>query len=280
MNQQSEDILRKWRESARYWEKHRETIRAMLAPLTESMLQISDIIKHQRVLDVGGGTGEPSLTIAAKFDPVHIVCTDPIGEMLLAAQREAFRLRLSRLQFCQCSCERLPFYSDRFEAAVSRLSSMFFPNPAIALGEIIRVIRPGSRMIFAVWHSRENNPFFHAVTGVLDRYIESPPEVPDAPSAFRFAQPGKLAALLTEAGAVDVQEQLLEFQIEAPVSLNDFWIVRSEISDSLRDKLALLSAEQRASVAEEVKETVRSFFDGGQMRIPAQAILVSGSKRR
>ncbi len=94
-----------------------------------------------------------------------------------------------------------------------------------------------------------------------------------------FARRGKLAALLADAGAVEVQEKLLEYLVEAPVSLNDFWIVRSEMSDSLRDKLALLTAEQRTSAAEEVKETVRIYFDSGHMRIPAQATLVSGSKR-
>ncbi len=278
MNQQPDEVLRKWRESAYYWKKHRQTIRSMFAPLTEAMMEISGIAEGRRVLDVGGGTGEPSLAIAAKFDSVHVVCTDPVGEMVRAAREEAFHRGLSRLQFCCCSGQQLPFHSNTFDAVVSRLSSMFFPDPAAALREILRVVRPGSRITFVVWHHRESNPLFHAVTDVLDRYIESPPEDPDAPGAFRFAPPEKLAALLTATGAVEVQEQLLKFLVEAPLSLDDFWTVRSEMSDTMRDRLALLSAEQQASVAEEVKETVRGYFDSGHMRIPAEAIVVGGSK--
>ena len=73
--------------------------------------------------------------------------------------------------------------------------------------------------------------------------IRRPPE-PDALDAFRFAAPGKLRDVLREAGAVAPSERLLQFTIHAPVSVEDFWTLRCETSETLRKKLAMLSSGQ------------------------------------
>ena len=61
-------------------------------------------------------------------------------------------------------------------------------------------------------------------------------EDPDAPDAFRFAAPGKLAGILEKAGAENMIERQLNFQIEAPSSFEQFWQLRTEMSESLREK--------------------------------------------
>ena len=113
---------------------------------------------------------------------------------------------------------------------------------------------------------------------VIDRHIETPPVDADALGAFRFAERGKLAAILAEAGARDVSERLLQFQMEAPISFEEFWIMRSEISEILREKIKQLRPEQASCVATEVREAVREFFPNGKMSFPAEAIIVTGSK--
>jgi ubiquinone/menaquinone biosynthesis C-methylase UbiE len=142
---------------------------------------------------------------------------------------------------CQCVDERLPFASNRFDRTLCRLGAMLFPEPLSGLREMLRVNRPGGRVTLAVWHSREANPMFHLVTDCLARYVYLPAEVPDTPGLFGFARRGVLANLLDHAGAEDVTERLLEFSIEATVSLDEFWTVRSEMSEMLRDKLAEVS---------------------------------------
>ena len=63
-----------------------------------------------------------------------------------------------------------------------------------------------------------------------------------------------------------------------PISLEEFWTMRSEISEILREKLKTVSNETRRQIADEVQEAVRPFFPDGQMRFPAQMIIVSGVK--
>lgn len=276
---QDSDTLREWRESAPFWEKHRYVIKAMFDPITQALIEEAGIVAGQSVLDVAGGPGEPSLTIANLVGLSGlVVCTDGVAEMVAAAESAAQRLGRNNMRFQQCTAESLPFDSNSFDTVISRLGAMFFPDALAALREMLRVTKPGGTVSLAVWDKSEANPYSHRVMEVIDHHIEPPPVDADALGAFRFAERGKLAAILTEAGAIDVSEMLLQFQMEAPISSEEFWIMRSEISETLREKLKQLTPEQASRVATEVRQAVSEFFPNGKMSFPAELIIVTGSK--
>jgi len=271
--------LQEWRATAPFWTKHSDTIRTMFAPLTEALICDAGIGEGKTVLDVAGGAGEPSLTIAERVGSKgSVTCTDAVAEMVAAAEREANRRGLTNITFRQCVADSLPFESNSFDAVVCRLGVMFFPDPLAALGEMLRVAKPGGSLTLAVWNRNELNPFTHIATDVMSHYIESPPADPDAPNAFRFAELGKLASFLRLAGAGDVHERVFRFQMVAPISSSEYWELRAETSDTLREKLAKLSADQVQRVEQEVKEAAGEFFPNGQMNFPAQMIIVTGKK--
>ncbi|MEK6289471.1 MAG: class I SAM-dependent methyltransferase [Acidobacteriota bacterium] len=278
-SEQEKDVLREWRESAPYWAKHADTVRSLFAPITAGLIEAGGISNGHSVLDVAGGAGEPSITIAESVGASgSVICTDAVAEMVATARNEARRKGASNIGFAQCVGESLPFAANTFDAVVCRLGVMLFPDPASAIGEMLRVVRPAGLVSFAVWSRRESNPFFHIVMDVVSRYIESPPEDPDAPGAFRFAEPGKLARLVREAGAIDVTERLLNFELEAPITPRQFWEVRSELSDTLRAKVASLLPEQLARVAKDVEEAGRAFYRAGRMKFPGQVLIVTARK--
>jgi SAM-dependent methyltransferase len=276
---QSNDTLREWRESAPLWEKHAQTIRTIFAPLTSALIIEARIAPGQNVLDVAGGPGEPSLTVAEVVGSSGLVtCTDAIAEMVSAAESAAHRRGLTNIKFHQCAADSLPFDSNSFDAVVSRLGVMFFPDPLAALCEMLRVTKPNGALALIVWGRSDANPFLRVVSTVISRYVETTPADPDAPGAFRFAEPGSLAKVLNEAGATGVRERLLNFRVEARISLPEFWELRSETSATLRQKLTTLSVEARLRVEEEVKEAARDFFANHRMSFPAQAIVIAGEK--
>ena len=271
--------LNEWRETAKYWTKHSAIISTMFTPLTRALIEQARIRDGQSVLDVAGGAGEPSLTIAEVVGPTgSVTCTDAVPEMVEAARSEANRRGLKNIQFRVCSADSLPFADNSFDVIVSRLGVMFFPDSLAAMREMLRVTKPGGNLAFAVWHKSELNPFCYLVSNILDRHVESPAADPDAPNAFRFAEPGKLANVMTRAGVVDVVERVIKFDIAAPISAQEFWAIRSKISDTLRSKLSKLAADEQAEVNREVEQAVNPFFPDNQMKFPAQMILVSGKK--
>src|SRR6267143_5645182 len=201
-NEDANELLAGWETSSQYWNKYRALIEKMFAPLTRALIEHAHIGPGQSVLDIGGGSGEPSLTIAPIVGQSgSVTYTDPSAGMVKAARDEADRRGLTNIRFYQCSAEQLPFPDNAFDGAVSRLAAMFFPDPTAGLREILRVIKPGANQSFVVWADKEVNPFFRIVTEILEKFIPVEAEDEDAPAAFRFATPGKLARLLIDAGA-------------------------------------------------------------------------------
>lgn len=274
------EILATWEESSQYWRKHQANIERMFAPLTSALIDAAHIRAGQSVLDIGGGSGQPSLTIARLVtNKGSVTYSDPSAGMVQTARDEAQRRGLTNIQFHQAGAESLPFPDDQFDVAVGRLSAMFFPDVAAGVREIVRVVKPGGRLSFVMWSSNKVNPFFNSVTEVLERFVPSEPEDEDAPGAFRLAKPGKLAQQLADAGATSIDEQEFPFQIEAPITLEQFWELRSEMSDSLRAKLKTLPSEQKTAVKEAVNTAVAEYFKSGEMSFPAQVRIVSGRAR-
>ncbi len=276
---QANNTLREWAESAPYWERHGATIRVIFAPITRALIEEAGIVSGQSVLDVAGGPGEPSLTIAEKVGPIgSVACTDAVAEMVAAAEREAHRRGITNVSFRKCMADSLPFGDNSFDVVVSRLGVMFFPDTVTSLREMLRVTRKGGALALAVWQKSEYNPFLHVVTEVLSRYVETPPADPDAPGAFRFAEPGKLASIITEAGAIHVRERPVNFHIEAPISPDEYWELRAATSATFREKLASLPQETVLEVRQEVREAAARFFPKGHMNFPAQIIIVAARK--
>src|SRR5215467_36416 len=118
--QPDQESISAWRDSAPFWEKHREIIRQMFAPVTQALVEDGLIGGGQAVLDIATGPGEPALTIAALVGPEgKVFGIDPVVEMIEAARRAADHLGLSNAQFDVASVSNLPFPADTFDAVTS-----------------------------------------------------------------------------------------------------------------------------------------------------------------
>jgi ubiquinone/menaquinone biosynthesis C-methylase UbiE len=279
--QPDEEIIKRWKSSAPFWEKHRDIIRGMFVPITQALIKDAGIGSEDSVLDVATGPGEPALSVAALAGPNgKVFGVDPIQGMVAAARSEAERLGLKNAKFEVAFADDLPFSAGTFDAVISRFGVMFFPAPLDGVRELLRVLKPGRKLALAVWHFAERNPFHYALSRVIDRYVDSPPLAPDALDAFRFARPGKLKDILGEAGVIEPRERLLQFIIQAPLSVEEFWTLRQEMSDKLREKMAMLSKEQASEVKSEMLEALREYSTENGMSFRAEVLIVSGASQK
>jgi SAM-dependent methyltransferase len=272
-----DDTIREaWRDSGPYWEKYAPIITRFFEPLERALLDELAVERGHRVLDLAGGTGDMSEAAARRG--ASVVCSDLSGPMIAAARRRLATRTTGSADAVQCDACFLPFAPTAFDRVMSRLGVMFFPDTELATAEVLRVLRPGGRAAFVVWGTRPENPFFDAVSSVVSKYAPSQPDPPDAPTAWRFGEPGALAARLAAGGAADILESPLDFEVAADLPFDEFWKVRVEMSDSLRDKVAEIGPERIDAVRDEVRSVCAPYFATGHARFPARGIVVSFGK--
>lgn len=280
MSHQENADMSRWSGSAPYWEKHRELIQHMFAPITKALLGDAEVRPGDTVLDVATGPGDPALSVADEVGPSgKVIGIDPVPKLIEGARRAAAQMGMMNTQFEIAGADALPFPAETFDAEISRFGVMFFPSPVDGVREMLRVLKPGKKLAFAVWHFIDNNPFHHSLARIVDRYVEPVPLPPDAPNPFRFASPGKLKSVLVEAGAAEPAERLLRFSIDAPLSVEDFWTFRCEWAEKLREKLAQLPAEQSRAVKEQVIRVFDEYHTARGMSFPAEVLIVTGTKQ-
>jgi SAM-dependent methyltransferase len=266
--------------SAPYWEKHRELIQHMFAPITQALLGEAEVRPGDTVLDVATGHGDPALSVADEVGPSgKVIGIDPVPKLIEGARQAAAQMGKKNTQFEIAAADALPFPAEMFDAEISRFGVMFFPSPVDGVREMLRVLKPGKKLAFAVWHFVDNNPFHHSLARIIDRYVAPPPVPPDAPNPFRFASPGKLKSVLVEAGIAEPAERLLRFSIDAPLSVEDYWTFRCDWAEKLREKLAHLPAEQSRAVKEQVIRVFNEYHTARGMSFPAEVLIVSGTKQ-
>ena len=129
--------------------------RTQLAGAHEKLLACARLAPGQRVLDVACGTGSIALRAArAVGRGGHVTGIDLSDRMVALARTEARVRDVGNVSFTRMDAESLDCDDDSFDAVLCSLGLMYVPDPGAALAEMLRVVRPGGRVIASVWGSR------------------------------------------------------------------------------------------------------------------------------
>jgi ubiquinone/menaquinone biosynthesis C-methylase UbiE len=123
---------------------YRRVHRAVLRVLDDAPVR-----NAYRVLDLGCGTAQLTADLAARFPGAHVVGLDLSADMLAVARR-----RLAGPSLLRANVYALPLADGVLDLVTSTISYHWYLEPARALAEVRRVLRPGGRFVLATMATR------------------------------------------------------------------------------------------------------------------------------
>jgi ubiquinone/menaquinone biosynthesis C-methylase UbiE len=120
--------------------------------------------------------------------------------MVDSARRRAAELGVTGVEFRVLDAQNLELADASTDGVVCRWGYMLMPDPAAALRETRRVLRPGGRLVFSVWGPPEKNPWAAIPARVLVEMGHIEPPRAGGPGIFALADPERIDALLLTAG--------------------------------------------------------------------------------
>src|SRR5207253_3471399 len=133
------------------------------------LVQYAGVIPGQHVLDVACGTGVVAVTAARAGARVSGLDLTP---QLLERAGENAKLANAEIEFREGDVEELPFDDSAFDVVLSQFGHMFAPRPDVAIGEMLRVLKPGGTIAFSTWPPEH---FVGQMFALLGRFVPPPP---------------------------------------------------------------------------------------------------------
>jgi SAM-dependent methyltransferase len=268
-----------WQDAAEAWHRWGPALEEWLGEATETMLDLADVKAGDRVLDIAAGAGGQSLAAARRVGPAGaVLATDIAPNILDFAAAEARRAGLANVAVHVADGEALDVELGSFDAAISRLGLIYFPDRARALASIRSALRPGGRLAAIVYSTPERNGFFSVPVGIIRRRAEVPAPAPGLPGPFSLGSPGVIEAELEAAGFgdIDVRALLAPVRMESAADCAHF---ERESFGALHQMLSGLREAERPGVWAEVEAALRQ-FEGPDGFVGPCELLVVGATRR
>ncbi|MDJ1018411.1 MAG: class I SAM-dependent methyltransferase [Paracoccaceae bacterium] len=267
-----------WQDAAEAWNAWGGFLAEWLGPATEAMLDVAAIGPGCRVLDVAAGAGQQTLIAARRVGASgHVLATDIAPDILDYALENARVEGLENVETLEADGEDLDVPPDSFDAAITRVGLIYFPDQQRALANIMRALKPGGRFAAIVYSTPENNGFFSKPVSIIRERAELPPPVPGQPGPFSLGAPGSLTSTLKQAGFRDVEERVINAPVILPTAA-DCLRFEQESFGALHQMLGGLGPDEQASVWREIGDALADFETADGFEGPCELVVAAGTK--
>jgi SAM-dependent methyltransferase len=263
-----------WERMAEGWERALERIEASVAPVREWLLRELAPRRGDVLLDLAAGPGETGFAAAvAVGGEGKVISSDRSPAMVDVGRRRAGELGLRNVEHLVLDAEDLDLPDASVDGAICRFGYMLMIDPGQALRETRRVVRPGGRLVFAVWREAERNPWV-AVPGemFIRRGVVSPPE-PGAPGMFTLASDEQIGELLAGAGfaAWKIEDVPVRF---IAADLDEYIAGARETGGVFARVWEAAAEDEREQMASELAAAFAQYHAKGRLELPGVAACV------
>lgn len=275
--------LEAWEEAAPGWVRQQALVREFAIPVSYWMLEAASPQPGERVLELAAGLGETGM-LAAELVAPHggVVISDQAEAMLDGARERAVALGLSNIEFQVLNAEWIDLPVASIDVVLCRWGFMLMADPAAALAETRRVLRPGGRVALAAWDTLGSNPWALLpaqeliARGLAERPDRESDAAPD-PGPFALAEPGLLQELLEQAGFVEARIEALEL-VRRHASFAELWEATLDLSRGFHDAVLSRPAAEIAEIEASLAERFGPYTAAdGALEIPARTLVASAS---
>jgi ubiquinone/menaquinone biosynthesis C-methylase UbiE len=194
-------------EMAASWERRRERIFERQRGVSEWLIDQVRARPGTTILELAAGTGETGFLVAERVgEKGTLITTDVTPAMVEAARRAAAARGLNNVDFRVMDAERIDLADGSVDGVLCRFGLMLMSDPSRVLKQVLRVLRPGGRLAYAVWGEPQGNPWA-ALLGPAIQAAGHPLGdnlyAADGPM-FSLADPERNRELLRRAGFSDV----------------------------------------------------------------------------
>ena len=267
-----------WQAAAEAWFRWSPTLNQWLGKATETMLEMAGISAGHRVLDVAAGAGEQSITTAKKVGATgYVLATDISSNILEFAQQMAKQAGLNNIETQVMDGENLTIPDATFDAVISRVGLIYFPDQQRALKEMLRVLKPGGKVAAIVYSTPDKNKFFSVPVSIIRNRAKLPPPLPGQPGPFSLGAEGIIEKTFTQAGFINVKSVLVDSPLLMP-SAKDCLQFERESFGALHQMLSVLSDTEKQTVWEEIEQELKKFETEKGFVGPCEMVVAVGEK--
>ena len=267
-----------WQSAAEAWYRWSDVLNQWLGPATDRMLDMAGIAEGHKVLDIAAGAGEQSITTAKKVGPGgYVLATDISPNILEYAKQMADEAGFQNIETAVMDGENLQLEADTFDAVISRVGLIYFPDQQKALTEMLRVLKKGGKVAAIVYSTPDKNKFFSIPVTIIRNRAKLPPPLPGQPGPFSLGAEGVIENAFTTAGFINVRSERVPSPLRL-TSAKECVRFEKESFGALHQMLSSLSDEEKASVWEDIESELKTFESGNGFTGPCEIVVAVGEK--
>lgn len=268
-----------WEDAAGAWHQWSDVLERWLGDATERMLDAASITSGASVLDVAAGAGGQTLAAARRVGSGgRVLATDISPTILTYAAKAAAESGATNVETLELDGEALERLGGAtFDAVISRVGLIYFPDQHGALTGMRSVLRDGGRLSAIVYSTPDRNQFFSLPVSIIRQRAKLPAPQPGQPGPFSLGAVDAIEERLAAAGFRDVTVETLSAPLRLSSAAECVRFERDSFG-ALHQMLAALAEDERDAVWRDIEAALTQFETPNGFVGPCELHVLSATK--